>query len=401
MPAPPLGRAPSRTVCVPVIISRRDLWLLDSDIAYLNHGSYGACPRPVLEVQAGLRARMEAEPARFLTRELGPLLDTATTAAAAFLGANPADLVFVPNATTAVNAVLRSLKLLPGDELIVTDHSYPACRNAVRFVAERAGAAVVTVPVPFPAPTDTALADLMLDALTPRTRLVLLDHVTSPTALVFPVEALVSEIEGRGVPVLVDAAHAPGMVPMALDRVGASYTAGNFHKWVCAPKGSGFLHVRADRQREIRPTVISHGASATRADKTRFKLEFGWTGTVDPTPYLSVPVALELMASLDPGGWPWLMRANREAAEAAAQRLAAVVPQPLAPVVHGAMASLILPGRAEAAAELQDQLLFEHQIEVPVIPWAGQRLLRVSMQRYVCWDDIERLAVALRRALGA
>jgi len=229
----------------------------------------------------------------------------------------------------------------------------------------------------------------------PRTRLVLLDQVTSPTALVFPVAALVRELEGRGAMVLVDAAHAPGMLPVSLDSVGASFTAGNLHKWVCAPKGAGFLHVRSDRKHLVRPTVISHGASSRRTDRSRFQLEFDWVGTVDPTPWLCVPSALDFMVSLHPDGWPGVMCANREAAQAGAALLGAAIPQRRPPVVEGAMASLVLPGRADAAADLQERLYRQHRIEVPIIPFGGRRLVRISMQRYNAPGDVQTLLDAL------
>src|SRR5206468_2111762 len=207
-------------------------WTLDPAVTFLNHGSFGACPRPVLEAQQRLRERLERQPVRFFVRDLEPLLDDARSALAACLGADPEGLVFVPNATTAVNVVLRSLALAPGDQLVVTDHAYNACRNALDFVAGAARAEVVIVPVP---------------------------------------------------------------LPLALRALGAAYYAGNCHKWLCAPKGAGFLHVRRDRQGGVRPVVISHGANSPRTDRSRLLLEFDWTGSHDPTPYLCVPEAVRFL----------------------------------------------------------------------------------------------------------
>ena len=270
-----------------------------------------------------------------MVRELEPLLDAARATVARFVGAQADDLAFVSNATTGVNAVLRSLAFEAGDELLTTSHGYNACTNALRFVAERAGARVVVAPVPFPVASAAALAQAVLAAVTPRTRLVLLDQISSGTALVFPIDALVKELEGRGIPVLVDAAHAPGQVPLHLDATGASFTTGNLHKWVCAPKGAAFLHVRRDWQDRIRPAVISHGANSPRTDRSRFLLEFDWVGTQDPTAFLSVPAALEFMGSLLPGGWPALMALNH--ADAVAARAA---------LLAGARAQSALPSRA-------------------------------------------------------
>jgi isopenicillin-N epimerase len=295
-----------------------------------------------------------------------------------------------------VNAVLRSLRFEPGDELLTTNHGYNACTNALRFVAEQSGARVVVAPVPFPVADAGALEEAVLAAVTPKTRLVLIDQLTSPTALIFPVDALVKHLEGRGIPVLVDAAHAPGQVPLALDSTGASFTTGNLHKWACAPKGCAFLHVRADWQAKVRPTVISHGANSRRTDRSRFQLEFDWVGTQDPTPYLCLPKALEVMEHLVPGGWPALMRQNHDdavaAREALLQALGSETPCP--PELLGAMASVIVP---EAPKDLGERLFHQFRIEVPVIPFEGLTLVRVSLQRHVRPGDVPALVDALRK----
>ncbi len=282
----------------------RARFALDPDVAFLNHGSFGACPREVLRVQEELRARMERQPVRFLARELPALLDDARVPLAAFVGTAPERLAFVHNATAAVNAVLRWLPLSPGDELLTTDHVYNACNNVLREAASAAGARVVTARVPFPLPDDDAVVDAVLAAVTPRTRLCLLDAVTSPTALVFPVARLVRVLRERGVETLVDAAHAPGQVPLDVDAIGAAWLTGNCHKWMFAPKGAGFLAVRADKLEVTRPAVISHGANAPVGERSRFRLEFDWIGTTDPTPWLAVPAAIEAGARLVDGGWP-------------------------------------------------------------------------------------------------
>lgn len=371
----------------------RDAWQHDDSIHFLNHGSFGATPRVVLEQQRELRRRLEAEPVRFMVRELEPLFDQARCRLAQFVGARAEDLAFVTNATTGVNAVLRSLDFQPGDELLTTNHGYNACTNVLRFVAERTGAKVVIASVPFPVESSRAIEDAVLAAVTARTRLVLLDQLTSPTALVFPIASLVRELEGRGIQVLVDAAHAPGQLPLSLDATGASFTTGNLHKWVCAPKGCAFLHVRRDLQPKIRPTVISHGANSKRTDRSRFQLEFDWVGTQDPTPYLCVPAALDFMGALVPGGWPALMELNHRAAVEARAQLLEVVPQPLPcpPELLGAMASVEIP------FDPGDRLFQEFNIEVPVIRFAGKTLVRVSMQRHVRPGDVPALVSALGR----
>ena len=387
-----------------------DRWALDPAIVFLNHGSFGACPRAVLDHQAALRAEMEAEPVRFLSRELDGRLDTARAGLAAFLGAEPEDLAFVTNATSGVNAVLRSRRLAPGDELLVTDHAYNACRNALEFVAERTGARVVVVAVPFPVGGPEAVVAAVLAGVTPRTRLALLDHVTSPTALVLPIERLCAALGARGVDALVDGAHAPGMVPLDLGRLGATYYTGNCHKWLCAPKGAAFLWVRRDRQREVRPLTISHGATA-RTARSRFHVEFDWTGTADPTPWLTVPTALACIGGMLPGGWPAVTARNHALAIEARRMLAAVTgtPPPCPDEMIGSLASVVLSDGPPADIAwrrpdpLQRRLFDDWRIEVLVISWpaAPRRLLRVSAQLYNTSADFARLAEALGKELAA
>ncbi|MBV9494059.1 MAG: aminotransferase class V-fold PLP-dependent enzyme [Acidobacteria bacterium] len=373
----------------------KEHWLLDPTITFLNHGSYGAAPIAVLQKQAALREQMEREPCRFMNRELEPLLDEARATLAGFLGADAKGLAFVPNATAGVNAVLRSLDLDKNDELLVTSHEYNASRNALDYVAGLAGAKVLSIDVPFPIASPDVIVERILAAITDRTRLLLVDHITSQTALVFPIERIVKEVQARGIDVLVDGAHAPGMVPLDLRSLGAAYYAGNLHKWVCAPKGAAFLYARENRRIGLRPTSISHGANATRTDRSRFHLEFDWTGTTDFTPFLSVPEALRVMASLVEGGWEEVRRRNRalalDARKLLCERLSLEPPAPEEMI--GSIAAIILPDGDDS---LQDDLFFKHQIEVPIMPWP-KRVLRVSAQLYNEQADYEKLADALSR----
>jgi isopenicillin-N epimerase len=386
------------------------LWPLASDVIFLNHGSFGACPSEVLRRQAELRAEMEAEPVRFLSRELDDRLDVARQALAGFVGADAEDLAFVVNATSGVNAVVRSLSFSSTDELLVTDHAYNACRNALQFVAARAGARVVVVKIPFPVPSPDAVVDAVVAAVTPRTRLALLDHVTSPTGLVLPIARLIAELGRRGVDTLVDGAHAPGMVPLELRTLGATYYTGNCHKWMCAPKGSAFLWVRPDRRADIHPLTISHGANAVRPERTRFRLEFDWTGTSDPTAWMTVPTAIEYLASLVDGGWPALMARNRALALEARGLLSAAAgtAPPCPDEMIGSLASVMLPDGATSEIAwrrpdpLQRRLYDDWKIEVPVMSWPAppRRLIRVSAQLYNTRDDYVRLAGALTKELA-
>ncbi|HET9614873.1 MAG TPA: aminotransferase class V-fold PLP-dependent enzyme, partial [Candidatus Limnocylindrales bacterium] len=380
-------------------------WPLDPAITFLNHGSFGSCPRPVLDAQRRWRDRLEAQPVQFLARDLPDLLAAARAAVGAFVGADADDLAFVTNATGAVNAVVRSLRFKPGDELLTDDHEYNATINVLRHVAERDGARVVIARIPFPVRSADDVVEPILAAVTPRTRLALISHVTSPTALVLPVERLVAELAARGVDTLVDGAHAPGMIPLDLDRIGAAWYTGNLHKWVCSPKGAAFLHARRDRQAGVRPSTISHGANQAIGDRgaaTRFRAEFDWQGTLDPTAWLAVPDALRFIEGSYDGGWAAVMERNRRLARrgrdlvAAALNLDAGVPAP--DDMLGAMVALPLPTSGALAAfdggaspldtdPLQARLLAEHRIEVPIYPWPvpaaespfpSRRLIRIS-----------------------
>jgi len=385
-------------------------WTIDPAVSYLNHGSFGATPRHVLEFQQSLRDRMERQGVRFFVRDLEGLLDSARAELGAFLGADADDLAFVSNATTGVNAVLRSLDFAPGDELLTTNQEYNACANALRYIAERSGATPVVAEIPFPIASPDQVVEAVLNSVTDRTRIALLDHVTSQTGLVFPIERLVRELEARGVDTLVDGAHSPGMVPVEIDRLGAAYYTGNLHKWVCAPKGAAFLHVRRDRQERIRPAIISHGANSPRTDRSRFRVEFDWMGTDDPTAWLAAPEAIRFMGSLLPGGWDEVRRRNRELCLAGrrvlCERLGVDIPAPEEMI--GSIASIPLVDGADAPQPsalfldpMQDVLLEEFGIEVPVIPWPAppKRLLRISAQLYNEAAEYERLATAVERAL--
>ena len=381
-------------------------WTLDPDVAFLNHGSFGACPRVVLEAQQEIRAEIERQPVEFFVRRLADRLDRARERLAAFVGADPEALVAVPNPTTGVNAVLRSLTFEPGDELLVTDHEYNACRNALDFVAERSGVRVVVARIPYPCKGPREIVDAVVETATPNTKLALIDHVTSPTGMILPLKAIVLGLVGRGVDTLVDGAHAPGMLALELDDLGSAYYVGHCHKWLCAPKGAAFLYVRSDRREGIRPLTISHGANTRRAHRSRYHDEFDWVGTVDPTAFLCVPKAIEFLGGLLPGGWPEIRARNRELALTARSTLCAAlgVEPPCPEEMIGSLVSLPIPdGSSEPPASalyvdpLQEVLVREHRIEVPIIPWPAppRRLLRVSAHLYNSREQYERLAKVL------
>ncbi|MBI5525041.1 MAG: aminotransferase class V-fold PLP-dependent enzyme [Deltaproteobacteria bacterium] len=407
-------------------------WILDSRVDFLNHGSFGACPKVVLAKQSVLRARMERQPVQFLDRDLEGLLGDARAALGRFIGADPDDLAFLPNATAGVNTVLRSLKFKRGDELLTANMEYNACRNALYFAARGAGARVVEAKVPFPISSPDDVVDAVLSRVSKRTRLALVSHITSPTALVFPIKKIVKELDRLGVQTLVDGAHAPGMVPLEIEKIGAAYYTGNCHKWLCAPKGAGFLHVRRDLQKHIRPLSISHGANSKRTDRSRFRIESDWTGTDDPTAYLCVPEAIRFLGSLVPGGWKEVKARNHGLAVEARKALCAAlkITPPCPESMLGSMASVALPqaaggGRWAAVNSggrpirptayslqptasglrprsvnidpLQDILYEQYGIEPVVFAWPTpeHKMLRVSAQLYNSREQYVRLARAL------
>ena len=377
------------------------LWGLDPAVAYLNHGSFGACPTAVLEVQASLRLELEREPVDFLVRRLPGRLEAVRESLSAFLGAAAADLVFVPNATSGVNAVLRSLAFEPGDELLTTSHAYAACRNTLDYVATRSGARVVVATVPFPLPSAESVVASVVGLVSARTRLALLDHVTSPTALVLPLARLVAALRERGVESLVDGAHAPGMIPLGLTELGAAYYTGNAHKWLCAPKGAAFLHVRRDKQAALHPLVISHGYNSG------FREEFDWTGTCDPTPWLCIPECLRFIGGLLPGGWSEVMANNRTLALKARDLLCSAfgTTAPAPDAMIGSIASVPLPAPAPGSpvARLDTPELAAWFRARGTETWTYAqplRLVRVSAQLYNTFDQYQALAGLLREALG-
>ena len=401
-----------------------DRWALDPAVAMLNHGSFGACPRAVLEHQQRLRAEMERDPVAFFYRRAQPLLDESRAALVSLVGCPADDLVFVRNVTAAVGSVLRSLPFEPGDELLVTDHSYNACRNAVEFVAQRCRARVVVVSISLPIESPEQVVDAILTAVTPRTRLAMIDHVTSPTAVVFPIERIVAALNERGVDTLVDGAHAPGMVPLDIGRLGAAYYGGNLHKWTCVPKGAGFLYVRPDRQAAIQPPVISHAYNTPRRGYSRFQDAFDWTGTDDPTPWLCVAEALRFLEGLvdseapcagECAGLQGLMRRNRELTLWARRMLCRQLGlQPVCPEeMLGAMAAMRLPDDVDPANALDTttaitavhrwytELYGRHGIQVPIYHWPcpPHKLLRISVQAYNAPSQYERLAEAVGQLL--
>jgi isopenicillin-N epimerase len=370
----------------------RDEWILDWNWLHVNHGSFGAAPRAVLEIQQDWRRRMEAEPSGFVFGVLPEALRAQAESLGAFIGAQGKDIVFVENATTGCNAVLRSLRLAAGDEILVLSHGCPAVRNAVRYVTERVGARMTEATIPFPRSRPAAIVAAVGTALTPRTRVAVIDHITSPSALVLPIAEIIALCHSAGVPVLVDGAHAPGQVALDLHAIGADWYVGNCHKWLCSPKGCGFLWAAPERQTDLHPVTISHGFGKG------FAAEFDWTGTADRTAFLCTTAAIEFHRHL---GGPALMARNAAlAAEAVALLCRRLDTEPgqegakLAAmgVVRAPMAG---PATQERALELRQRLL-DRRADAPLHLINGGIWLRVSAFAYNEIDDYERLAELMR-----
>lgn len=380
-------------------------WQLAPRTVFLNHGSFGACPKPILKLQSEFRAAMEAEPVQFLWRRYEERLEPARQELARFIGAKSKDLVFVTNATAGVNAVLRSLKLRRGDEVLTTNLDYNACHNVLVEVVRQTGAKLVVADIPFPLNSADEITAAILQGVTRRTRLALLDHVTSNTALVFPIKQIVRELEARGVGTLVDGAHAPGMLSLNLRELRPTYYTANLHKWVCAPKGAAFLWVREDKQTHLQPAVISHGNNRPRPGFTPFQDRFDWAGTFDPSAWFCVGAAIKFMGEVLPGGWPELRQRNRDLAVAARRMLCErlQVEPPCPESLLGSMATLPLPEalqRVPPSGKIDREQLRLYDafgIEVPLMRFGQpeRRWLRVSAQIYNSMADYEYLGAAL------
>jgi isopenicillin-N epimerase len=369
-------------------VAAREAFLLDPQLAFLNHGSFGATPRCVRETQDAWRARCERSPVHFMSKVLEPALRAAADRLAAFLGARGADLVFVDNATSGINAVLRSLPLGPGDEVLYTNHGYGAVNQAVQFACRRSGAAPVAARIPFPIAERGQVLDALAAVLTERTRVAVIDHITSASGLVLPLAEMIALCRARGAWVIVDGAHAPGMLPLEIPQLDADFYAGNCHKWLCAPKGAGFLWVAPHAQARIDPLVISWGWGEG------FSQAFDWPGTRDFSPWLAVPAALDFHHRVAPEQRH--AYGNGLAARAAdmierAWGVAAAAPADM----RAAMVTIALPTDQPAtrteADRIHDALYGDFGVEVPVFEFKGRLWVRISAQCYNVIEDYVRL----------
>lgn len=386
------------------------MWALSQGVHHLNHGSFGAVPVEVRARQREWQELWDANPTRFVFTDLAIGMQQARDALAGFLGADPVGLAPVANASSGVAAVVRSIEpwLQPGDEIVTTSQDYNAVRQTLEFSADRRGARVRVVEVPFPIDSPGTVRDLILDSVSDRVRLVVVDHITSPTGLVFPVEEIVAALEPN-VPVLVDGAHGPGQVELDLGSLGASWYTGNLHKWMCAPHGSAFLHTRADRIDETVPTVISHAWNSPLPEgSNRYQGLFDWTGTDDLSPWLVIPDVIELVGDLDPGGWPAIMKRNHElvieARDVLCSSLGVAAPAP--DTMVGSMAAIPLPDvdGEDPGGQLSplNERLLDDGFETVVSLWPRwpHQVLRVSAHLYNSIDEYRALARHLTALVG-
>jgi isopenicillin-N epimerase len=398
-------------------------WDLEPGLVFLNHGSFGVAPRELLQWRFGVLAEIERDPVAFLVDALPPRLEHSRQVLAEFVGANPAQLAFVPSTTHGLNQLLQRLELPAGSEVLLSDHGYNATLNLVRFACEQRGWTLRQVQLPLPVQDPQEVVQAFADQWGPATRLLLVDHITSPSALVLPLPGLIALARARDALVIVDGAHGPGSVPLALDALQSDALqpdalqpdayVGNLHKWLCCPRGAAFVWVRDPWQQSLRPLVISHGANAPLAPgQSRFHVEHDWIGTGDPSPWLALPEALRLLSGSDePAQWRPRLEALQQRHHHLAQEgqdllLAALgVPGPIAPAsMQASMAAVPLPPVGQCDGSALQARLRAQGFQVPVIPLRPHepglpQLLRIACFAYNDRADLERLADQLAMAL--
>lgn len=377
----------------------RDFFLLDPTVHFLNHGSFGATPKPVLETYHNWHRRMEAQPVQFLGVQLGDYFAQARTAVAPYLNAPANDIAFVANATVAVNAVARSLRLGPGDEVLSTNHEYGACDNIWQFLSQKQQFRYINQPIPLPLPPADELVELFWQGVTPQTRVIFMSHISSATACTFPVAAICARARQAGILTIIDGAHGPGQIPLDMAAIGADFYTGNFHKWLCAPKSTAFLYARPECQPLIEPLVISWGWGADRTFTfgSDFLDYFQWQGTMDAAAHFSVPAAIQFQAEHQ---WTAVRQQCHQLLQqtlARIQQLTGLAPLYNSHDEYAQMAVAALP--AVDLALLKQQLLQDYHVELPMHQWHGRHLLRVSIQGYNSVADADALLAGLAALL--
>lgn len=368
--------------------SLKSQFLLNPDITFLNHGSFGACPKPVFEAYQHWQRELEQQPVEFLGRRFPDLMNQARSVLADYLNTPLEDLIFVPNATVGINIVARSLDLQPGDEVLTTDHEYGAVDETWQYVCEKTGAAYIRQAIPLPVDTHEDFVERLWSAVTPHTRVIAISHITSPTALIFPIEEICRRAREAGILTVVDGAHAPGQIPLDMIAIGADFYTGNCHKWLCAPKGAAFLYVRSEHHPMLIPPVISWG---WRYGST-FVEHHQWQGTRDIAAYLSVPDAINFQKTH-----------NWETVRSECHKLALNTRDALqkhSSLPHIAPESWFIqmfsaPLPPCDPETLKTRLYDDYRVEVPIIEWQGKPYVRVSIQGYNSEIDTENLLRAM------
>ncbi len=383
------------------------VWLLDRGVMYLNHGSFGACPTHIMEYRSRLLRQIETEPMDFLVRRLPGELSAQITSLESFLGARPGTIVLVDNTTTGINSVIRSIRFKPGETVLLSNQAYFSTRNALKEAASRAGATVRTIPFTIPVSGPEEVLRQLLGSVDPTVRYAVLDHISSPTGMVFPLARAVSALREVGVEVIADGAHGPGHMPLSLSDLGCAWYVGNCHKWLCSPRSCAILYTRPDMKAITTPAITSHVPEDFLPGPDPLRVMFDWSGTPDPSPRLCVKESIDYMATLHPGGWSGIMERNRSLALEARSLLidAAGAEPPFPDSMVGCMASIQLPNLDHRGPRPIDwfdpvqQALRERGIEAPVIQCLPGRFLRVSAQLYNDPSQYEHLAEVLRGLL--
>lgn len=382
------------------MLTLKEKFLLDPDIVFLNHGSFGATPKPVMEAYQNWQSRLERQPVLFLGRELDGLLLESRIVLGEYLHADANDLVYIPNATHGVNIIAHSLQLKPGNEILTTDHEYGACDYTWEFISSKTGAKYIRQPIPLPVHSDEEIVGQFWSGVTPRTKVIYLSHITSPTALRLPVERICQRAKDAGLVTVIDAAHSPGQIPVDLQALGADIVFGNCHKWMLNAKGSAFLYVKRELQHLIDPLIVSWGYNPTSETTTgsRFIDILQWTGTKDPSAALTVPAAIQFMQD---NNWNEVQNECHHLLRQGIEQICELTKlPPLYPLdsdFYGQMGIAPLP--LSNLTVLKTLLYDKFKIEVPLIQWQDKQFVRISVQGYNTQQDIDALIIALRALL--
>ncbi len=373
----------------------RKHFLLDPSVTFLNHGSFGATPKPVFREYQRWQRELERQPVEFLGRRFTQLLAESRAELGKYLGTHADNLIYTQNVTISLNIVARSLELGAGDEVLTTDHEYGAIDRTWRFLSSERGFKYINQPITTPLTTTEKFIEEFWQSVTPRTRVICLSHITSPTAIIFPVKEIIQLAREKGILTVIDGAHVAGQIPLHLDSLGADFYGGNLHKWLCAPKGAGFLYARPEVQNLLKPLIVSWGYESESPSGSNFIDYNEWWGTRDPAAFLAVPAAIEFQREND---WDSVRESCHQLVGEAQQRICELTG--LAPLHSstdswfGQMATASLPADTDNLV-LKNQLYDEYRIEVPLVEWNGKKLVRISVQGYNSRRDIDKLCQAL------